>query len=65
MTAADKEQANLAKLTMQEVRRTLPVFPFRESLLKAIEEHQILVIVGETGSGKFFSFFPSFLPSFS
>ena len=53
MTAADKEQANLAKLTIQEVRRTLPVFPYRESILKAVEEHQVLVIVGETGSGKY------------
>lgn len=52
ITAADKEQANLAKMTIQEVRRTLPVFPFRESILKAVEEHQVLVIVGETGSGK-------------
>ncbi|KAI3750088.1 hypothetical protein L2E82_20713 [Cichorium intybus] len=33
-------------------RKTLPVYPYRESLLKAIEDHQVLVIVGETGSGK-------------
>ncbi|XP_018416162.1 PREDICTED: putative pre-mRNA-splicing factor ATP-dependent RNA helicase DHX16 isoform X2 [Nanorana parkeri] len=40
------------KLSMQEVRRSLPVFPYREDLLKAIAEHQILIIEGETGSGK-------------
>ncbi|KAM9325352.1 pre-mRNA-splicing factor ATP-dependent RNA helicase DHX16 isoform 2-T2 [Gastrophryne carolinensis] len=39
-------------LSIQEVRRSLPVFPYREDLLKAIEEHQILIIEGETGSGK-------------
>ncbi|KAI3724161.1 hypothetical protein L2E82_35929 [Cichorium intybus] len=33
-------------------RKTLPVYQYRESLLKAIEDHQVLVIVGETGSGK-------------
>ncbi len=39
-------------MTIQEVRKTLPVFPYREGLLKAVQEHQVLVIVGETGSGK-------------
>lgn len=37
---------------MQEVRRSLPIFPYREDLLAAIHEHQVLVIEGETGSGK-------------
>lgn len=45
-------QAELKKQSMQEVRRSLPVFPYREDLLAAIHEHQILVIEGETGSGK-------------
>uniref|UniRef100_A0AAQ6AC30 RNA helicase n=1 Tax=Amphiprion ocellaris TaxID=80972 RepID=A0AAQ6AC30_AMPOC len=40
------------KQSMQEVRRSLPIFPYREDLLAAIHEHQILVIEGETGSGK-------------
>lgn len=38
--------------TMREVRESLPMFQYREGLLAAIEEHQILIIVGETGSGK-------------
>lgn len=45
-------QAELKRQSMQEVRRSLPIFPYREDLLAAIEEHQILVIEGETGSGK-------------
>uniref|UniRef100_H3D255 RNA helicase n=1 Tax=Tetraodon nigroviridis TaxID=99883 RepID=H3D255_TETNG len=45
-------QAELKKQSMQEVRRSLPIFPYREDLLSAIGEHQILVIEGETGSGK-------------
>lgn len=34
------------------MRRSLPVFPFREELLTAIANHQVLIIEGETGSGK-------------
>lgn len=37
---------------IQAVRRSLPVFPFREELLAAIATHQVLIIEGETGSGK-------------
>lgn len=40
------------KQSIQEVRKSLPVYPFREDLLAAIDEHQILIIEGETGSGK-------------
>lgn len=37
---------------LQEVRRSLPIYGFRDELMKAIAEHQVLVVVGETGSGK-------------
>ncbi|XP_043940421.1 pre-mRNA-splicing factor ATP-dependent RNA helicase DHX16 [Protopterus annectens] len=52
---ADKKElseADKQKLSIQEVRRSLPVYPYREDLLAAIHEHQILIIEGETGSGK-------------
>ncbi|XP_028326650.1 pre-mRNA-splicing factor ATP-dependent RNA helicase DHX16 [Gouania willdenowi] len=45
-------QAEMKKQSMQEVRRSLPIFPYREDLLAAIDQHQMLVIEGETGSGK-------------
>ena len=37
---------------IQHDRRLLPIFPYREALLQAVAEHQVLIIVGETGSGK-------------
>ncbi|KAK8768863.1 hypothetical protein V5799_014672 [Amblyomma americanum] len=40
------------KLTIQETRQSLPIYPFREDLLEAIADHQVLIIEGETGSGK-------------
>lgn len=47
---------NLAKLSafeeIQASRKLLPIYNLREELLDAIEQFQIIVIVGETGSGK-------------
>lgn len=37
---------------LKDERKTLPVYAFKEELIKAINDHQVLVIVGETGSGK-------------
>lgn len=37
---------------MQEQRESLPIFPFKQDLIAAIREYQILVVVGDTGSGK-------------
>ncbi|KAJ8039315.1 Pre-mRNA-splicing factor ATP-dependent RNA helicase DHX16 [Holothuria leucospilota] len=45
-------EAEKKKMTIQDVRKSLPIYPFREDLLKAIEDHQVLIIEGETGSGK-------------
>eukprot|EP01133_Synstelium_polycarpum_P002542 gene2542-2913_t len=49
-TPVDLKEAR--KMTMAETRRSLPIFPYREELLAAVAEHQVLIIVGETGSGK-------------
>ncbi|KAK1696880.1 hypothetical protein QYE76_013577 [Lolium multiflorum] len=40
------------KRELQDERKNLPVYKFKDDLLKAIEEYQVLIIVGETGSGK-------------
>ncbi|KAI4306384.1 hypothetical protein L6164_029666 [Bauhinia variegata] len=45
-----KAKCNLEAL--QEERKKLPIYNYRDELLKAIHDHQVLVIVGETGSGK-------------
>lgn len=39
-------------LTIKEQRESLPVYAFRSQLIKAVHENQILIVVGETGSGK-------------
>lgn len=45
-TAARKQ------MSIAEVRKSLPVYPFRHALLEAVAQHQVLIIEGETGSGK-------------
>ncbi|CDS41401.1 pre mRNA splicing factor ATP dependent RNA [Echinococcus multilocularis] len=49
----DQAVSNFAKSkTIKEQRQFLPIFGVRSALLRLIKEHQIVVIVGETGSGK-------------
>ncbi|CAG8454274.1 9757_t:CDS:10 [Ambispora gerdemannii] len=38
--------------SIEEARKSLPIYLFRDDLLKAIDEYQTIIIVGETGSGK-------------
>ncbi|WWC99722.1 hypothetical protein V866_006627 [Kwoniella sp. B9012] len=38
--------------SIQETRQTLPIYEYRDELLEAIAEHQVLIVVAETGSGK-------------
>ncbi|XP_029164898.1 pre-mRNA-splicing factor ATP-dependent RNA helicase DHX16 [Nylanderia fulva] len=38
--------------TIQETKKSLPIYPFRKDLIQAIKDHQVLIIEGETGSGK-------------
>uniref|UniRef100_A0A0R3WRD5 RNA helicase n=1 Tax=Hydatigena taeniaeformis TaxID=6205 RepID=A0A0R3WRD5_HYDTA len=40
------------KKSLQETRKSLPIYNFRRALLDAIKDHQVLIIEGETGSGK-------------
>ncbi|XP_064405869.1 pre-mRNA-splicing factor ATP-dependent RNA helicase DHX16-like [Halichondria panicea] len=40
------------RMSMKETRESLPIYAYREQLLDAVRDHQILIIEGETGSGK-------------
>nr|CAI5834058.1 unnamed protein product [Callosobruchus analis] len=40
------------RLTIEETKKSLPIYPFKEDLIQAVREHQVLIIEGETGSGK-------------
>ena len=33
-------------------RRRLPVYVYRDEFLQAVQENKVLIVVGETGSGK-------------
>ena len=50
-----KQNQSLGKrtnLSIKEQRESLPVYKFRDKFLEAIKVNQLLVVVGETGSGK-------------
>ncbi|KAL9027899.1 MAG: hypothetical protein Q9180_007257, partial [Flavoplaca navasiana] len=47
LTAAEKKAASI-----EDTRKSLPIYSFRDDLLAAVKEYQVLIIVGETGSGK-------------
>ena len=40
------------QLSLLEQRQGLPIFKLRDNLVQAVKENQILVVIGETGSGK-------------
>ena len=41
-----------SNLSIQEQRESLPIFKFREGIVQAVKDNQLLVVIGETGSGK-------------
>ncbi|KAN0064421.1 hypothetical protein ACQY0O_002794 [Thecaphora frezii] len=45
-------EAETAAAKIEATRKSLPVYALREELLDAVAEHQVLIVVGETGSGK-------------
>ncbi|KAM9933810.1 hypothetical protein OXX80_006574 [Metschnikowia pulcherrima] len=48
----EPDTADYTYETIQQQRRSLPAYQARDALLKVIAENQIVVVVGETGSGK-------------
>lgn len=51
LVAPSVKQLTKHELIVQE-RKRLPIYPYREALLQAIRDYQVIIIVGETGSGK-------------
>ncbi|XP_072988672.1 pre-mRNA-splicing factor ATP-dependent RNA helicase DEAH1-like isoform X2 [Typha latifolia] len=49
---SDASSAKSVSEKLQEERKKLPIYPYREKLLQAVHDHQVIIIVGETGSGK-------------
>ena len=39
-------------LSIVEQRQTLPIYKLKDELIKAVNDNQILIVIGETGSGK-------------
>ncbi|KAF9225565.1 P-loop containing nucleoside triphosphate hydrolase protein [Gyrodon lividus] len=42
----------ITTLSIQDQRKILPIYKLRDPLLQAIADHQVLIVVGDTGSGK-------------
>ncbi|KAJ1303147.1 hypothetical protein OPQ81_011348 [Rhizoctonia solani] len=49
---AQIEEAEKKAQSIDQTRKSLPIYAYREQLLEAIEAHQVLIVVAETGSGK-------------
>ena len=39
-------------LSIQEQRRSLPIYPLKDAFVRAVRDNQFLIVIGETGSGK-------------
>jgi pre-mRNA-splicing factor ATP-dependent RNA helicase DHX16 len=52
LTDKPVDAAQLKRKSIEECKRSLPVFAFRDELIEAVRAHQVLIIEGETGSGK-------------
>lgn len=48
----DQSFGRRTTMTIKQQRESLPVFKFRKQLLEAVAQNQLLIVVGDTGSGK-------------
>jgi ATP-dependent RNA helicase DHX8/PRP22 len=48
----DQSLGRRTNMTIKEQRESLPVYRFRSELIKAVQDNQLLIVVGDTGSGK-------------
>ncbi|KAH9828688.1 P-loop containing nucleoside triphosphate hydrolase protein [Rhodofomes roseus] len=42
----------ITSLSIQDQRKSLPIYKLREQLIQAVRNHQVIIVVGDTGSGK-------------
>jgi pre-mRNA-splicing factor ATP-dependent RNA helicase DHX16 len=50
--AAQIEAEEQRRLSIEEARKNLPIYQYRDVFIDAMSNHQVLVVVAETGSGK-------------
>ncbi|KAL2070431.1 hypothetical protein VTL71DRAFT_13457 [Oculimacula yallundae] len=48
----DQSFGRRTDMTIKQQRESLPVYRFRSELIKAVHANQLLIVVGDTGSGK-------------
>ncbi|KAL8645071.1 MAG: hypothetical protein Q9210_006911 [Variospora velana] len=48
----DQSFGKRTSLSIKQQRESLPVYKFRKQLLEAVKENQLMIVVGDTGSGK-------------
>ncbi|KAI9858012.1 MAG: DEAH-box ATP-dependent RNA helicase prp22 [Vezdaea acicularis] len=48
----DQSLGRRTNMTIKEQRESLPVFKFRSQIIQAVKDNQLLIVVGDTGSGK-------------
>ncbi|KAH3903822.1 hypothetical protein HBI56_236430 [Parastagonospora nodorum] len=49
---ANLDEAEVKAKNIDDTRKSLPIYKYREEFIQAVSEHQIIVLVGATGSGK-------------
>lgn len=42
----------ITSLSIKQQRESLPIFKLRSTIIKAVDDNQVLIVVGDTGSGK-------------
>ncbi|CAH1784821.1 unnamed protein product [Owenia fusiformis] len=51
-TESQLSASDLKKMSIEETRKSLPIYKFKDDIIAAVRDHQVLIIEGETGSGK-------------
>jgi pre-mRNA-splicing factor ATP-dependent RNA helicase DHX16 len=49
---ANLDEAEKKANTIEETRKSLPIYKYKDEFLQAVRDHQTIVLVGQTGSGK-------------